>query len=532
MPIDMQMKNSGRGYSANTPVFGCHENRMPGFKNMRSFFFTIVISSLLVSCSASKYASYNPSGKISAQKLKDDFVLLKKILEANHPSLYWYTPKDSVDWYFNETLQSINDSMTEMQFKNKVAWFISKLSCGHTSVRPSKAYSEYVLKNRQNRFPLLLKAWDDSLVVLGSLNKNDTVFKRGTIITSIENFSNRFVLDSMFRFISTDGYSNNFKNQAISFNFPLYYSFAFPLKDSFLIRYIDASGTQKEKYVSLNKPATDTSKENAAKQIANNIRQPTRKEIKAMMLLSQRSMIYDSSNHLAYMRVATFSGGNLRRFFRESFAELKEKNISNLVIDLRENSGGNINMSALFARYIKDTPFHVADTAAAVSRSLHYSKYIYPSMLYRLAMRFTTSKKADGKFHFNELEHRYFKPYSSNHFNGNIYIIQGGYTFSAAAMFVLYVKGQKNVTVTGEETGGGNYGTSAVHLPEIILPNSKVRVVLPLYRLVPDKTKIKNGRGIIPDIYIPPSSFDIRNSIDPKLQKVKELIQQHAAVTN
>ena len=80
---------------------------------------------------------------------------------------------------------------------------------------------------------------------------------------------------------------------------------------------------------------------------------------------------------------------------------------------------------------------------------------------FRLMMRFTTRKESDGKFHFKTWSNTHYKPYSNSHYNGRIYIIQGGYTFSAASMFVLQLKGQQNVNVVGEETGGGNYGTSA-----------------------------------------------------------------------
>lgn len=501
-----------------------HEKLQPVSKYSFSFLSLIVIAIFFSACSASKFSSYNPQKKIAPEKLRSDLVLLKKILEANHPSLYWYTPKDSVDLYFNETLQSINDSLTEFQFRKKVAWYIEKLRCGHSTVRPSKAYTQYFSQHESNKFPLILKAWSDSLVVLASLKPNDSVFKRGVVVNSIEGRTNREVLDSMFQFISTDGYADNFKNQAISFNFPLYYSFAFPVKDSFLINYTDSTGMQKTTYVKLYKPSVDTSKPLEFR----GFREPTHKERKEVELLNKRNIIFDTLNHTAYMRIATFDGGKLRRFFRQTFTEIKNKNINNLIIDLRENTGGNISLSNNLTRYIKDTPFHVADTVAAITRSLPYGKYIHPDLFYRIAMRFTTRKENDGRFHFREIEKRKFKPYRDLHFNGNVYIVQGGYTFSAAAMFVLSVKGQHNVTIAGEETGGGNYGTTAVHLPSIVLPNSKIRITLPLYRVVPNHAETKNGQGIQPDIYIPPSSTAIRNGIDPKLQKIKELIRVNA----
>ena len=91
-------------------------------------------------------------------------------------------------------------------------------------------------------------------------------------------------------------------------------------------------------------------------------------------------------------------------------------------------------------------------------------------------------------------------------------------------MFASSLKGQSNVTLVGEETGGGYYGNSAMHLPTIVLPNTKIKVGLPIYRLVMDKNRPK-GRGIVPDIEIQPSSDAIKKGVDLKLIEIRRLIQ-------
>jgi len=62
-------------------------------------------------------------------------------------------------------------------------------------------------------------------------------------------------------------------------------------------------------------------------------------------------------------------------------------------------------------------------------------------------------------------------------------------------------------------------------LTTIVLPNTGVRVSLPLYRMVLNSNRIKNGRGVLPDIEVRPSSAYIKGNIDAKLEKALEIIR-------
>ena len=100
-------------------------------------FSTLFIVTLFYSCSVSK--NYNPDKKYSEEELQQDYTLLRNILEKKHPSLYWYTSKDSMDYFFDEGYKAINDSMTELQFGWKIlAPLTSTIHCGHTSFSMSK----------------------------------------------------------------------------------------------------------------------------------------------------------------------------------------------------------------------------------------------------------------------------------------------------------------------------------------------------------------------------------------------------------
>jgi hypothetical protein len=485
----------------------------------------IIFSIFLTSCVATKNKHYSFNQKYAATDVKEDIVLLKKILEANHPSLYWYTPKDSLDYFFAETLNSITDSLTETQSKNKIASIINKIKCGHTSVRFSKQFTDLAEKHRHPQFPLSIKTWKDSMVVLGRYNLEDSVLKRGTIITSINGRTPKQMLDSFFQFISTDGDAINFKSQLLSNNFPAWYRNIFGVDSSYQIGYIDSLQQEKSITIRAYAPKIDTNKkktDSAKTLVKKEVPTITKKQAQ---LLNYRSMNIDTSFNTAYIRLSSFSKGKLRKFFRQSFKSLEEKKIPNLIIDLRENGGGNVSLSTLLIKYLKDSDYKIGDTVVAISRKFEYKKHIQDWFGYWFIMNLTASKTEDGFIHNRYYETHYFKPKRKHHFNGNIYVIQGGYTFSAATMFASSLKGQKNVTLVGEETGGGYYGNSAMHLPTIVLPNTKIKVGLPIYRLVMDKNRPK-GRGIMPDIEIQPSSDAIKKGVDLKLIEIRRFIEK------
>jgi C-terminal processing protease CtpA/Prc len=139
-------------------------------------------------------------------------------------------------------------------------------------------------------------------------------------------------------------------------------------------------------------------------------------------------------------------------------------------------------------------------------------------------MTFFTRKKKDGYYHFGYYEKHFFKPKKKNHFDKKVYILTGGNSFSATTLFVGQVIAQDNVTVIGEETGGGLYGNSAWLIPDVKLPETGVRFRLPLFRLVVDKDARKTGKGIQPEIEAKPTIEAIRRGADFKAEKAMELI--------
>lgn len=467
-------------------------------------------------CNAQQQNNQLP--KMAAPILRDDMTLLKKILEANHPSLYWFTPKEILDGIFDSLYQNIPDSMNEIAFKNHISSWIINIKCGHTACLFSKSFLKNINQYRYPKLPLQLKVWDDTMVVIGNASQKDSLLKRGTIIQSINGKNTSTITADLFKLISTDGNAINHKYQILSNNFADWYKQYYGVDSTYHIKYFDTLGCLQETSIQ----HFELPKKTGLKSVAiPKVEHPLSK--RALLKLSRRSLQIDTTNARAYMRLTSFSKGSLKRFFRRSFKSIQKNHINDLIIDLRENGGGKVDNSIKLSKYLINHPFKIGDTVMAASRKFKYSRYISPSFIYWVAMNFGGTKAADGSIHYRRYEQHYFKPKAKHHYNGSLYLLQGGYTFSAATMFIASLKNQEKVKLVGEETGGGYYGNSAMHIPIIELPNSKLRVSLPMYRLVMDKNRSK-GRGIFPDIYIPPSAIAIRAGIDKKMSVVNELI--------
>ena len=167
----------------------------------------------------------------------------------------------------------------------------------------------------------------------------------------------------------------------------------------------------------------------------------------------------------------------------------------------------------------------MADTCYAIAKNLApYSAYIKHGFYNNIGLFFITKKHRDGNYHFGYWERHVYHPKSNYHFGGKVYVLASGPTFSASTLFCNAVKGQDNVIIVGEETGGGWYGNSGILIPDITLPNTKLRVRLPLFKIVQYNHVIKDGRGVSPDIFVPPTVAGVRQNIDRKMEVVKEMI--------
>ena len=482
----------------------------------------LALTGLILLCYACRipHSAQYIQKKYAPEKLLQDFDIVLKTYQTNHPSYNWYTSKDSVDERFAQVRNSIQDSLTESEFRAKLAYAVALIRCGHTSVMASKAYREASKTVREPIFPLIVKVWQsDSMVVLQNLLGDSTPLNRGTVITSINEVPVSELLTQMKEYTSTDGYYDGFRDIQVGAGFAPRFKWLYGLPSKYRIVYLDSNGSKAQTTIPNYIPKKDSLSLLVKIQTL-----PVNPKPAIQKRETLGNLKIDTANSLAIMTLNSFSAAGFRKFIRNSFQKIRANNLENMVIELRGNGGGKIHNSTYLTRFIIDKPFSVADSASAKSLKLAYPRYTQAAWIYKYFRWLFVKKQSDGRYHLQKTERRIYNPLKSGHFKGQLYVITGGATFSASTLFLGKVLHQNNVTIVGEETGGGARGNSAIMVPKVTLPNTGVQVRLPLFRLISDASLPNNGRGIMPSVPVPPNSYYIKNDMDPKMEKVIELI--------
>lgn len=495
---------------------------------MRSFFILIAFTISLVSCRTGR-TSFDPAKKFAPAVLQKDYTVFRKTLEAHHPGLYWYTPKEKLDKYFDEGFAKLKDSLTENSFRRILTYVTAQIKCGHTTVRWSKQWSKYLDTTRQlSLFPLSVKIVGERAVITGNLFRKDSILTNGVEVLSINGKTIPSLIDTLGKYISLDGGNRTARAQWLSNrgNFGSLYGLVFGTDSAYQIGFIDKYGNNKTQFINAFIPAADTSKSATLASIKTQpklskfiLRQQNRERIRLLQI--------DTINRSAMMRLASFGKGyKLISFFKKSFKELDKLKIQSLIIDVRNNGGGVIRHSTLLTRYLSDRPFKIADSLYATQLISRYDRHLQYMPWYYGAMLLSTSKKKDGLRHFTYYEKHQFHPKKKNHFKGNVYLIIGGNSYSATTILANKLSGQPHIKIVGEETGGAAYGNSAWMMPKLFLPGTKLSVQIPLYRFVMDKTQPKDGSGVSPTHPAIPSVKSIRENKDVKMEMVLKLIKK------
>ncbi|CAN5219066.1 hypothetical protein BH23BAC2_BH23BAC2_03470 [soil metagenome] len=447
------------------------------------------------------YEKMVAANNYTSRELTKDLDYLKETLENVHPGLYWYTDKVIMDSEFKAIKNRLQKKNTEAEFFQLLGPLIEKIHCGHTTIRPSLAKSEYQSLYKK-RFPIDIWISGDSAFVTKSL---DSILK-GSKIIAIDVREIREITGRIKKGLASDGFNQTYKCFLLNNEFPFLLTTYFPAKDIFNVKVEDVNGWIRNVEV-IGEAEKDVPSKNA---------------------VNPNFYIYDSLQ-TAMLTIPSFSPDqDLPNFFEKAFELIERSNIKNLIIDIRKNGGGRDEYGLLLFSYLAREPFrYYKNISVATSDTVFLNRLYFGDVPFGSAVPDYVSniREDSGAFFFSTHSGLGLHQPKEHAFKGPVYILINGGTFSTAAEFASITHRSRRAIFIGEETGGGYYGNCSLATPTLTLPNSKIRIIIPLakYELEVDE-KIPAGNGIIPDHLTQYNVKDILNNKDKELEICLKMI--------
>lgn len=482
------------------------------FSGAISWFIFIVGAVLFQNC-VRTHASLLTK-KYSPAELREDAQVLNDVILEMHPAVGLYHPRDYYKQLFSNFVSSLNDSLTEKQFRTRTKLILDELHCGHTEVLYSKSFYREVKPMKFNYSPYVFLPVNNKAYVIANLNKKqDSTIRKGFEVTRI----NGITMDSIFRyskrFISSDGYNQTGKDHFLQLGFNTYFLGQFGRPDTFELEYKEGKALKETKYAAIKlkdmPPLPLGPKDDSL------YTKYRRAKIKVRFL--------DSTSTTMIMKVEKFAHSGSNRTYRKIFKKLKKKNTENLVLDLRNNGGGSLANAYHLLSYLMDTIS--TQTLRTPLKNYPYKHYTHGNGAFkftRFAFKLLGEKKT---LHDTDYFVYKIKPRTKNHYGGKLFILINGGSFSASCLVAAYLDASPKVTLVGEETGGAREGCNAGVTPYYKLPNTRIRVRVPAFRVINDVSPKVTGRGVFPDYSLTYSYKDLVLKRDLELLKVKELLK-------
>ncbi len=394
-----------------------------------------------------------------------------------HPNLYFKISKSEFKYQSLIITNQIKDSISVNEFSKQMRVLSNHLGDGHTNVNFSNYLrQQYLTKTARLPFKVYIK--NNKFYISSSnnkeLNKNDEIL-------SINQISNAELLQLIkYTVADIDAFKIKLLEKYFSYYFFIEYGYTnqieikFKRDDKIISKSIDLIKTD----------LTKTSKKYTIQ-------------------------FFDST---AILKINSFGGLDKKdytQFLEQTFNTIKTKPITNLIIDLTNNGGGNSKFAEMIYPYlnistVKYHQLYEIKTSKPEKKSIRkrfikwYMYPLYPLGIFPKMGRILLYKK-NGTITSIKTNETHFKP-KPNSFNGKVMVLTSNSTYSAAADFVVGFKYSKRGKVIGDTIGQPYSGY--IDKIEFNLPNSGISagVSFKKYEYY-GTTSINKLKGVEPDIY-------------------------------
>lgn len=384
--------------------------------------------------------------KFTPTQLKADLQSLRDFIDATHPDISHSASPQQLEQAFASIENSLTKPMTANEFWHKTAKLNPLFNDAHWSVNLPEADTDMqqLIKKTGGVFPLEVHMRPDGeLTVLALAGGGETPW-RGATIESI----NGVLAPVLSRQLLALRHGDTPLNRAnlLGPSFQLYYASVFGSPAEFSLQ------------LKLNDKISE-------------VKLPASKQAAVIGKTSENfldNFSYRAINaNTAYLKLGTFywpDEQQIGTFTKEAFTQIQQSGANTLIIDVRENRGGNDSawIDHLMP-YLADQPFRVGS---------HSKKKVIAS---RASATEPAGLVIDSEFK------TWYQPQLKNplRFQGKVVVLTGRRTYSSAVQFSNVMQDFGFARLAGEGSYARSRSTGGVQF--IALPHSKLDIIVPRF---------------------------------------------------
>lgn len=448
----------------------------------------------------STFKKYKPSISYATEKhavnnLLEAFRIMRTGLEQAHPGLNDYTPKGKMDSLFTATRQKITKPMTSEEFRRLVTPIVTAIRDVHTAIYPS-AYSNNVTIAPEVSMGVV----NGELQLIHPYKAGQ--LKAGTRVAAINGQPSGKVI----QFLRSQYYRKNGLNELpvesglLSNFWSMYYKAYTPTASSPLKLTLENGQVISFKYLPVNIIKNDD------------------EDLSMSIQMVKPNIGYIDINSFDLNQVEEDS---IQRFIQT----LEESKVPSLIVDVRSNDGGNMEVLYRLVSYFTSKPYRPV-CYREVKSNTTYSTFRFTDNYDTSEVLFGDFLLVAGKNTFRKEDTLMVAP-SSTHYSGKLYILTDEFSVSAASEFAAILAEQGIGTIIGRESGTCYYQMNAEKFAYYTLGSTGLKLMVPLVKIVSREAphpRIPYGHGVVPNIEVPLSLEEITQPKDVIFECALELI--------
>lgn len=459
---------------------------------------TLLLTVLLTSLNVQSQVNTFDQKQFSVRELQEDFKYMRSKIESKGTVIYLYNTKERTDAYLDSMYACIKVPMTAIEFFRFTAPIQAFIKDVHTAVFPGAAIRKTFFEN-DHLFPLGIGLIDQKAFIDNNLSGNPNLNVHQQIL-SVNGIPMETIIEQCSRMLPRDGYDTGHPLFWLNGDFLYYYYFIYGPSETYRLELKTADEQIQTETVQGLSLKTIWENEDKLEPVTES------RNVYTTIIDSVETVILTlntfDDNTIKATHKATF-----RKLIQAEFDTILKTGYSNLVIDIRNNDGGNSGDGKKVMKYLLKTPFKMKKSVRVVKNKQEED----------LMKR--TRHALYGQF-----QRGTYKPHKVG-FNGTVYVMVNEGSTSAAVVFAATMRRYNRATFVGTEMGGNPIIMSGGLWDNVKeTPNTKISFMYGNKLNILDSPELNTGHGFIPDYVVQKNYEDFVTGTDTQLQFVLKMI--------